>query len=387
MADEVTAEKPIDDAWADARAAMTELTKEPEVKSDAVEEKSVAPEKSEAPAPSDKADAKPEQVGRERDDQGRFVAKEGEKPAAEKPAASPVEAKPLVEAKAPEAPAAIKPASSPPPGWSVKSKSEWDKLPEHIRADIAKREEEVAKGFAEYSGMKELRPYVEMAQSQGITLKGALDRYLGIEDLLRKDVFKGLEHIASNYGLNRQQLAMYFAPEAMGIQTPDGQKPGQFDPSLLQQHLNPLAQELQGLKTLLTQQQQEQHNTAARAINNAIERFVADPAHRYYANVEDQMAQLIESGIVPRTGDFTADLQAAYDTACRLNPEIAELQLNERLAKQEDAKRAAEREAAEKAKQASRSLTSSPAGTVKEDNADDDDIHATVRKAYAQHAA
>lgn len=383
MDEVVAAEKPIEDAHAAARAAWDEVAaREPEV----VEEKPVEAEKGEAAASADKSEAKSE-VERARDEHGRFAPKEPTAEAKPEAQKSPAEAKSPVEEKAPEAtPAAIKPSSSPPPGWSPKSKSEWEKLPEHIRADIAKREEEVAKGFSEYSGMKELRPYAEMAQSQGITLKGALDRYLGIENLLRQDVFKGLEQIASNYGLNRQQLAMYFAPEAMGIQTPDG-KPGQLDPSLLQQHLNPLAQELQGLKALLSQQQQEQHNTAARAINTAIERFVADPAHRYYANVEDTMAQLIESGMVPRTGDFTADLQAAYDTACRLNPEIAELQLNERLAKQEDSKRAAEKEAAEKAKQASRSLTSSPAGTVKEDETDADDIHATVRKAYRQHAA
>jgi hypothetical protein len=103
---------------------------------------------------------------------------------------------------------------NPPGGWSPKSKSEWDKLPEHIRADIAKREKEVADGFAQYEGMRELRPYVEMARGQGQTLKQALDRYVGIENALRTpQALQAILHIAGNAGYSPQRLVQELAPQ------------------------------------------------------------------------------------------------------------------------------------------------------------------------------
>jgi hypothetical protein len=144
---------------------------------------------------------------------------------------------------------------TPPGGWSPKSKSEWDKLPEHIRADIAKREKEVADGFAQYEGMRELRPYVEMARSQGQTLKQALDRYVGIENALRTpQALQAILHIAGNAGYSPQRLVQELAPQLglspgqqQGNQDQGAQLP--FDPSMLQQHLNPLMQEVSQLKS------------------------------------------------------------------------------------------------------------------------------------------
>jgi hypothetical protein len=288
-----------------------------------------------------------------------------------------------------QAPVTAPAAGAPPHGWSVKSKADWDKLPEHIRADVVKREQEVNAGFAEYGGMKELRPYVEMARSQGTTLKDALDRYTGIERSLRQQPLQAILHIAGNAGISPQRLAMELAPYA-GLQQSDPaqQQPGLQPPELLQHYLNPVLQEVSGLKSLFQAQQEAERTRQMSAVNTVLERFAADPAHRYFHNVEAQMTQLFESGVVPRTGDYAADVQKAYDTACRMDMEISEALYNQRIAETDEARKKAEKEAAEKAKLASRSLTGSPStGPVKADDKGGDSIEDDVRRAYRSHAA
>lgn len=290
-------------------------------------------------------------------------------------------------------------AINPPGGFSPKTKAEWEKITAaypHLAADIAKREQEIAAGFAQYEGMRELRPYMDMARSQGQSLKQALDNYTGIEAALRnpQQALGVLLHLAGNAGYPPQRLAMELAPYLGSPTGQQGAPQGQgaqppIDPSMFQQWLNPLAQEVNSLKSLFQQQSEAAKAREFTAIGTVLERFKSDTSHRYYENVEPQMTQLLERGIVPRTGDYATDLQAAYDMACRLNPEISELLLNERTAKSEAAKAAAEKETAEKARQASRSITGSPSGGSVKDGSDSggDSVEDDVRRAVRAHAA
>jgi|SRR5882672_4682137 len=279
---------------------------------------------------------------------------------------------------------------NPPPGWSVKSKTEWDKLPDHIRADIIKREKEVSDGFAQYAGMKELQPYVEMARSRGQTLKSALDHYTGIEAQLAQDPLRGLLQIAQNIGYAPQRLAMELSPllgqsNGQGGQQQGHQQPAPTDQSFLQ-YLNPLQQKLATLEGFLQQQHQAAQTRELGAVNSTLDRFKSDPAHRYFDNLEPQIIKLFEGGVIPRTGDHAADLKTAYELACRMDPEISETLFNERIAKSEAGRKQQQKEAAEKAKQASRSLTGSSGGAAPNGAADDESIEETVRKAYRAHA-
>jgi hypothetical protein len=373
MADET------DETYDAARAAYDELKNGP------AEE--VAETVEAAPEPETKAD-------RERDELGRFAPKEEK--------AEPVEAAPEVKA-APEATKIEQPVqpvapveqavqattpAAPPPGWSVKSKSEWDKLPDSIRADIVKREQEVSDGFKQYSGMKELMPYVEMAQRSGTSLKAALDNYTGLENLLRQDPVRGLSQIATNMGVHpveaAQRILQAYGQTAQTVQAePSGAQT--FDPTALQQYLNPLSQELNTLKQQLTQQQQAEQARQQTAINSVLERFKSDPAHRYFENVEPLMSQLISSGLVQRTGDHMADLKSAYEAACYQNPEVRELLINDKIAKDEAGRKEREKVAAEKARQASRSITGSPSAAVREtDTGKRGSSHDDARAAYQE---
>lgn len=321
------------------------------------------------------------QAERDRDEQGRFVAKtEKDEPKLDaKPVTTdkPVtEVKPVtqqqqvVDAKAPVA--------APPPSWSIKSKSEWDKLSQNVRDDIAKRETEVSKGFSEYQGLK---PFTERARQSGQTLTQALQAYTGIEDLIRRDIRGGMLHIAQNAGLTQHQAGQLFSMMAqqLGYAPSNGQmapanqngsggsladQNAGADPIALRQVfdplLSPLMQRMQQLETNFTQQTEVQKSQRLTSANSVIEQFRQDPKHRYYDNLEQTIGDLLEGGVVKRTGDLAADLASAYEMACRINPEISETLLNERIAKTAEDKARAAKEAADKARQASRSVTGSP---------------------------
>ncbi len=378
---------------ADVRGALDEVSKTPETPAETVTEKPTEPVKE---APVEPRADHPTDSARYADGTYKPTKTATEKPVE---ARAPELGKPAPEVKPAEAPKVEQqqaaPSGNPPPGWSVKSKATWDALPEHIRADIIKREQEVSSGFAQYSGMKELLPYVERARSRGQTLKQALDRYTEIEGVLERQPLAGLLNIASNIGFTPQRLAMELAPylgqsNGQGAYVQDQQSYQQpaFDPALLQQYVNPLSQEVNQLKSFVQQFQQAESARYGSAFNAAQSRFMSEPDSRYFENVRQQMAQLFEAGILQESGDHYADLKAAYEMACNMNPEIRELRINERIAKTEEQRRKTEQEATEKARHASRSITGSPAAGAKIDPDDkDDSVEADVRRAVRAHAA
>jgi hypothetical protein len=292
-------------------------------------------------------------------------------------------------------------ADAPPPSFSVKTKAGWEQLPEHVRADILKRETEMAAGLKGLQDFKDLKPWAEMASKHNTTIAASLERYVGLENLLRKDFGQGLRVLAQNFGMSQAQAAEYFSRlgaqlggKAPAGQASDGQDNGQ-DPLMeaLRPVLGPIMQELNGLKGQLTARQAADQKSAVQALSDAIGKFSKDPANKFYADVEGTMTRLFETGYVAHTDDHEADLKKAYDLALSMTPSIQEALIEQRLAEAKEAQRKKEQEAADKAKNASRSITGSRApGTVIKDARDDEpvnheaEIEAEVRKAYRLHA-
>lgn len=264
--------------------------------------------------------------------------------------------------------------AAPPPGWSVKSKAEWERLPPHVRDDVLKREQEIAAGFKQYEG---LGRFAERARAAGQTLAEALTAYTGIEDLLRRDLGAGLLHIATNAGLTQYQAGQLFADLAQRlghqVSAPSGPQLAAggsatdqnvaADPQLLHQviapAMQPLMQRINMLEQSLRAQAEADHRLRERAATEAIEQFRRDPAHRYYDNVEADIARLLESGAVPRSGNPLDDLTKAYEIACWQNPEIREQLINERLAKAEQQRK--QDDSVERAKRAAKSINATAA--------------------------
>lgn len=294
---------------------------------------------------------------------------------------------------------------APPPGWTIKSKSQWDKLPAEIRADIIKREQEVDNGFKMYEGV---RPYAERARQQGQSLDQALHAYTAIEDLFRRDVSSGFLHVAQNSGMTQHEAGQTFLNLAMklGAMPPQSRDPsfgaapqmgqpqlapgdqnapggsvlpqgGAADPQAMHQQLmgaleqmlpravGPLAQRLEQLETERRQQAEAAHGQRVTASTKVVAAFRQDPANRYYADVESEIEGILQSPLFQKTGDFAADLKRAYDDAVWRHPEIREHLITERTAKSEADRRTRDREAAAKAKAAGKSVTGAPSAGAK----------------------
>jgi hypothetical protein len=199
----------------------------------------------------------------------------------------------------------------PPAGFSVASKQAWDSLPEHVRADIAKREADVNAGLTRYGG---LAKFAEEAERNGTSLQNAVNDYVTVESELRRDFVGGVEFLCRRLGVQPQALlaAMaqrYLPPPGTSGQTsgqPQPQPQPQYDPNAIATHAaNMIRTEFQ-----------------TREINSQIEIFAQNPANRFFDNVRQDMSILVQAG-------KAADLQTAYEAACWLNPDIRAILLEE----------------------------------------------------------
>lgn len=357
----------------------------------------------------DTSDTEPDgQGGRQpRDPGGRFAPK-GKEQDGQPPVngqRQPAATKDGTDGQQPPAAPADTTGATPPASWSPRAKAAWANLPQEVRAEIGKREGEVAQGLRALADYKDLKPYADRARSAGVTLKAAFDQYAAIDRLCMNDLPAGLVEIARGFGRNPQQMGQLFADLAAKFGTqvtagnpnpaPAGQQPASED-AVLQQILapvlKPLMDKLGVLENTHSQRAEADRNAQVQSLASEINRFSADPKNIYYANVEADMQRLFERGMVPLTGNHAKDLQAAYDLACRLHPEINTLLIEQQVTERQNAARAKEQDKAAKARAASRSLGGSkvPGTLYTEPKGNSsgpvDDIEADVRAAYRAHA-
>jgi hypothetical protein len=382
----------VDDISDDVKAAMTEVAEAVDEQPKIVEE----PDQPEADKADDPVETKADE--RPRGPDGKFVAKEKqdepEKPAEAKAEEKPVEVKQEQPKQDQEQKSDDK--TGPPPSWSIAAKTAWDKADPAIKAAIAKRETEINAGLAELRDYKDLKPFRERASRAGQTLSQALEAYTGIEELIRRNPEQGFLHIADNLRqvMPPQQIGQMLLSAAQKFGAVPQNQPGEGHQNADAENpllpiVQPIVQRLSSLEGMFNQRLQSEQASTARTVGAVVERFRSDPQYKFFSNVEDSIAQLIQSGIVPRTGDHAADLAKAYDLACWQHPEIRDQLINERASQKTDAQRQAEKAIADKAKAASKSLNGSASpGTVITEKADGaDDLEADVRKAFRQHAA
>jgi hypothetical protein len=277
---------------------------------------------------------------RPRDEQGRFTKAE-QAAQAQKADAAVAAAQQAVQPgqQQPVAQAAVRPAG-PPPGWSPTSKTLFDALPDTVKKDIAKREDEISQGFAKLAEYKGLDPYVDMARGNNTTLPEALDRYVAAENLLESQPVNGLLWLCQKYNVHPGQLL-----EAIG--EPGHQQPQEASP------LAPVMPYIQTLDQRLSQFEAQQAAAQDHAIKGEISSFSADPQHKYFENVRKEMGQII--ALADQQGQQVS-LKDAYEKACWANPEIRSLLIKDQIA-------ANEAEAKRKADDARRAAGSLPTGS------------------------
>lgn len=285
-----------------------------------------------------------------RNELGQFVktadAKgEPKTPGAEPRAADPKAPKTGAE---PAQPAVI----SAPAAWSPAAKAAYAQLPEVVRNEIAKREQDWDKGLAQRSQDAErlnrlhqvLAPYAERLQLAGLTESQAVQQLFAASDYLRRDPVNALIYLAQTHGVDPRA----FAQVLMGGQ---GQQP-QVAPEVRQ-----LYGEFQALKQGLDSERSQARNAQYQQMLSQVESFAKDPQHAYFENVREPMAQLVESG-------RAKDLQDAYEQATWAHPEIRPLLIQQQLEVQQKAAADAARAKSAQARHASGSITGSPSPGV-----------------------
>jgi hypothetical protein len=241
---------------------------------------------------------------KERDETGKFKAKEVEQEVA------PIEGAPVVEAIA---------ETPPPSAWKKEAQAEWNKLPAIVKDEFAKREADFHKGIEQYKTKAQIAdsyervvaPHMATINSLGATPETAVRELLGIDHLLR-------------YGTETQK-AEQFAKIVH-----------QFKPNLelINQYLtngtpaiDPTQQRLEQLERTIAQQNLSVKQAEDAALNSEIARFANDPAHKHFETVKGHIAALLQAG-------QANDLDSAYEQAIYANPTTRALVLAEQQTKE-----------------------------------------------------
>jgi hypothetical protein len=318
------------------------------------------------PVEAEPVEAKPETEAerneRLRDDKGRFAKGE------EKPELAKVEPEKVVSVDERTIGGDDKPLLRPPPGWSPTAKVAFDKLPAEVREAVAKREDEINKGFAKLSDYKPLDRYVEMARNSGTTLDKALENYIGIENELSRDMVAGVSRICQNKGVHPVALAKEILARS-GVAPSEGQAgetpSHQTAPSV---DLSPVMQKISALESFIQQQQEM-------AVQTELQRFESNPKNQFYENVRVEMGRLMNVGLAD-------SLEEAYDKACRLNPEINALLIKQQAPTVPSANAA---DAVQRAKAAAKATGGAPSAGFKPNaGTEGSSIRDTIRAAVNQ---
>lgn len=279
---------------ADAKAESTARGAIDRAFAKAFDETAAEPEKG-ADKPDAKTEAKAEKTtpaeggGQERDEHGRFKAKDGttdEK--SEKPES--------VEAKPDE-----KPATDVPSRFSADAKAAWKDTPAPVQAEIRRAMSEMETGLNQYQQRFEsLKPYEALAQQYGTSIEKALDNYIGLERQLHQNPMDGLQRVFDYIGVSPRD----FAAHVMG-QSPD-QAASQQDAIIrgLRQEIAGLKNDLQGVSTTL---KTDKESAVARQVSD----FAAQNPR--FEELADDIAVILQVG-------KASNLQDAYALADRLNP-------------------------------------------------------------------
>lgn len=206
--------------------------------------------------------------------------------------------------------------AKPPAGWRPDMKAKWNGIPQDVREEITRREQDTAYGVQKlqqyYAPMEEIfqviQPYGDYFNHIQEDPRAYLGSLIQVEQTLR------MGNPAQKVSLLLSLADQFGVPMRGAL---DGAMQGKLNQMLNQAHqqwktptpLPPqVAQEVQYLRQFKDQMENE-------AANYELESFAAQPGHDYLEWVRDDMADLIEYG-------YAETYQDAYDLACFRNPQI-----------------------------------------------------------------
>ena len=210
-----------------------------------------------------------------------------------------------------------------------KAREVWANTPRAVQAEFERFEREIETERETHREAREfhenLREYREMAKSVGTDVPTALKRYVDFDKQISADFGRGMAAIARDQGKTAaeavaslirglgstpEQYAQHVLKNPQAHQMPQGQ-PQQQRPAN-----DPVMQRLQQLEQHLEEQQ----------VNHVRERVIADiitpfeAEHPRLAELQEDIAKLLQTDIVPTSLSPAERLEVAYDMAERLKP-------------------------------------------------------------------
>lgn len=269
-----------------------------------------------------------EMEGRDRDESGRFKAKEEapEEPVAD---AAPVEAAPVepVEPEAPEEPEIPAPQS-----LSAEAKAKWADTPTEVRAAIAKRETEVNQLVGRMDGERQFG----RAMNEAITPYMATIRATGGHPTEVVGNLLNTAYVLQTGSADQKAAMMVQIAQDFGIDFEVAYERRGQAPAPQQQAPAPPVDINAEVERVLTQREVEREAQA----------FLTDPKNIHVDAVRGTMAALLDAG-------EATSLQAAYDMAIYARPDLRSTLISAEVAKREA-------QLAERAKQARQAAVSLP---------------------------
>lgn len=220
---------------------------------------------------------------------------------------------------------------APPKTWRAEASAMWAQLPPAVQQEVLKREADIFQGIEQYRDLAQtgrvfqqaIAPFQEHFRAAGMDPVATVGNLLNAHHVLARGTadqkLQLVRAIITDAGLSADDLLA---------------EPPYIDPAV-----RDLRSELTSVKSQLQQREQRELETQRAALQVQVEKFFADPAHKYAPEVATEMHNLIVSGQAP-------DLATAYGKAIWLNPVVR----GKVLAEQQATARAAEEKAnAEKA--------------------------------------
>lgn len=219
-------------------------------------------------------------------------------------------------------------AGEPPAALSKEIKAAWPTLPENIRQEFLRREQDTQRGVEQLRSRYQpiddaIAPYRPLLQQRGLNegqaVKQLFDWHMA---LAGPNKVRAFQELARSHGVDLSA----FAPR--NAETSPNAAAQTTDPDPFAPRLAPIMTQMQTLQQRIEAQEAQRQQDANARTQSEIANFAKDKPH--FNAVRETMGRLLASGIA-------ADLNDAYDKATRFVPEVATA-----MAQEQEAKRAAE---------------------------------------------
>lgn len=198
--------------------------------------------------------------------------------------------------------------AEPPSRFSQDAKTVWKDVPDAAKAEIHRAVTEMEQGIAQHKlAFEPYRALDERLKANNQTINEVVAHYSGIEDLLRQNPIAGLEKVCNNLGLSLRQVANHVVGNQPDAEADDKDRLV-ID---LRNEISALKNEINGVKTNVTNQAEAQRQTLEADLVREMEAFKKTAPR--FDELTPEMTALVNAGLAKGFED-------AYAMAERLKP-------------------------------------------------------------------